>query len=82
MKRLGKSGAMQEGGPVQSSAATQIIGKEKTIKTGRAGNRTSFVGGYNILEAKSMKAAQTLSKTCPHVTMMNGTIEILPILAM
>ena len=29
-----------------------------------------------------MKAIQTLSKTCPHLTMMDGTIEIVPILAM
>ena len=29
-----------------------------------------------------MRAIQTLSKTCSHLTMMDGTIEIVPILAM
>ena len=29
-----------------------------------------------------MKAIQNLSKTCPHLTMMDGTIEIVPILAL
>ncbi len=82
MDALGKSGALQGGARVQSSAAAQIIGKEKTVKAKRAGNHASYVGGYNILEAKSMKAVQTLSKRCPHLTLENASIEILPILEM
>ena len=82
MEKLAGSGALQEGGPVQSSAATQLVGKAHNIKEKRAGTTTSFVGGYSILEGKNMKAIQNLSKTCPHLTMMDGTIEIVPILAM
>ena len=82
MEKLGKSGAMRDGAAVQSSAATRIVGKTKTVKAGRAGNHASFVGGYSILEAKSIRAVQTLSRTCPHLTMMNGTIEIVPIMEM
>jgi len=82
MEKLAKSGALQDGGPVQSSAATQLVGKARSIKEKRAGNTASFVGGYSILEGKNMKAIQNLSKTCPHLTMMDGTIEIVPILAM
>lgn len=82
MEKLAASGALKEGGPVQSSAATQLVGKAKTVKAKRAGNLTSFVGGYSILEGKNIKAIQTLSKTCPHLTLMDGTIEILPILEM
>ena len=82
MEKLAKSGALQDGGPVQSSAATQLVGKARSIKEKRAGNAVSFVGGYSILEGKNMKAIQNLSKTCPHLTMMDGTIDIVPILAM
>ena len=82
MEKLTKSGAFKGGGPVQSSAATQLVGKAKVLKAKRAGNQASFVGGYCILEGKNMKAIQTLSKTCPHLTVADGTIEILPILDM
>jgi hypothetical protein len=82
MAKLAKSGALQDGGPVQSSAATQLVGNARSIKEKRAGNTVSFVGGYSILEGWNMKAVQNLSKTCPHLTMMDGTIEIVPILAM
>ena len=82
MNKLAKSGALRDGAPLQSSAATQLVGKAREIKERRAGSSTSFVGGYCILEGKSMKAVQNLSKTCPHLTMMDATIEILPILEM
>ena len=82
MEKLGKSGALRDGAAVQSSAATQIVGKAKDIKARRAGNHASFVGGYCVLEGKSMRAIQTLSKTCPHLTMMDGTIEIMPVMEM
>ena len=82
MQKLGASGALKDGAPLQSSAATQIVGKAKTIKAKRAGTSTSYVGGYCVLEGKNIKAIQTLSKTCPHLTLMDGTIEIIPILAM
>ena len=77
-----KAGAFRDGAPVQSSAATQLVGKAKAIKEKRAGNRNSYVGGYYVLEGKNMKAIQTLSKSCPHLTVMNGTIEILPVMEM
>ena len=48
----------------------------KAIKEKRAGNRTSFVGGYCILQGKSSKGIQRLSRTCPHLTMMDGTIDV------
>jgi hypothetical protein len=82
MEKLGKSGALRDGAAVQSSAATQLVGKAKQIKEKRVGNHVSFVGGYCILEGKSMKTIQRLSKTCPHLTMMDGTIEILPVMDM
>ncbi len=82
MERLGKAGALKDGAAVQSSAATQLVGKAKEVRERRAGNSSSFVGGYSILEGKSMKGIQRLSKTCPHLTMMNGTIEIVPIVEM
>ena len=82
MEKLAKSRALKDGAPVQSSAATQLVGKAKAIKEKRAGNGSSFVGGYCVLEGKNMKAIQTLSKTCPHLTMMNGTIEIIPVMEM
>lgn len=75
MEKLGKSGIA-----VQSSAATQIVGKAKAIKVKRAGNHASFVGGYKLLEGKNMKAIHNLSKICPHLTVMDGTIEILPVM--
>ena len=75
MEKLGKPGAA-----VQSSAATQMIGKAKAIKVKRAGNHASFVGGHTLLEGKNMKAIHDLSKTCPHLTVMDGTIEILPMM--
>ena len=53
MEKLAKSGALQDGGPVQSSAATQLVGKARSIKEKRAGNTTSFVGGYSILEVRT-----------------------------
>ena len=82
MEKLGKSGALQDGARVKSSAATQLIGKAKKLKEKRAGNLASFVGGYCILEGKSMRAIQKLSKTCPHLTVMDGTIEIFPMVEM
>jgi hypothetical protein len=82
MQKLGASGALKDGAPLQSSAATQIIGKAKTIKAKRAGTSATYVGGYCVLEGKNIKAIQTLSKTCPHLTLMDGTIEIIPIMAM
>jgi len=82
MQKLGASGALKDGAPLQSSAATQIVGKAKTIKAKRAGNSASYVGGYCVLEGKSIKAIQPLSKTCPHLTLMAATIEIIPIMAM
>ena len=82
MEKLGKAGALVDGAAVQSSAATQIVGKDKIIKEKRAGNHTSFVGGYCVLQGKSSKGIQRLSKTCPHLTMMDGTIEIIPIMEM
>ena len=78
MEKLGKSGALVDGAAVQSSAAVQIVGKAKEVKAKRAGNHASFVGGYCILQGKSIKAIQTLSMTCPHLTMTDGTIEIIP----
>ena len=80
LEKLVKAGALVDGAPVQSSAATQIVGKAKVIKETRAGNHASFVGGYCILRGKSIKGIQRLSKTCPHLTMMDGTIEIVPIM--
>lgn len=82
MEKLGKAGALKDGAAVQSSAATQLVGKAKQLKTKRSGSSSTFVGGYCILEGKNMKAIQTLSKTCPHLTMMDGTIEIVPIMEM
>ena len=82
MEKLGKSGNLKDGAAVQSSAATQIVGKAKDIKNKRAGNHASYVGGYCVLEGKSMKAIQSLSKTCPHLTVMDGTIEIIPVMEM
>ncbi len=82
MEKLGKAGALVDGSEVQSSAAVQIVGKAKAIKEKRAGNHASFVGGYCILEGKSSKGIQRLSKTCPHLTMMDGTIEIIPVMEM
>ena len=82
MEKLGKAGALVDGAAVQSSAAVQIVGKAKTIKEKRAGNQASFVGGYCILQGKSSKGIQRLSKTCPHLTMMDGTIEIIPLVKM
>ena len=82
MEKLGKAGALKDGAPLQSSAATQIVGKGKDIKNKRAGNHASYVGGYCVLEGKSMKAIQSLSKTCPHLTVMDGTIEIIPVMEM
>ena len=78
MEKLVKSGAFVDGAPVQSSAATQIVGKAKAVKAKRAGNHASFVGGYCILEGKSVKGIQRLSLTCPHLTVADGTIEIIP----
>ena len=82
MEKLGKAGALVDGAQVQSSAAVQIVGKAKVIKEKRAGNHTSFVGGYCILQGKSSKGIQRLSKTCPHLTVMDGTIEIIPVMEM
>ena len=82
MDKLAKSGALKDGAPLQSSAATQLVGKAREIKERRAGTHTSFVGGYCVLEGKNMKAIHTLSKTCPHLTMMDGTIEIIPVVEM
>lgn len=82
MEKLGKAGALVDGAPLQSSAATQLIGKAKEIKEKRSGTVSSYVGGYCILEGKTMKAIQRLSKTCPHLTIMDGTIEILPLAEM
>ncbi len=80
MEKLGKAGALVDGAAVQSSAAVQIVGKAKAIKEKRAGNHASFVGGYCILQGKSSKGIQRLSKTCPHLTLMDGTIEIIPLM--
>ncbi len=82
MEKLGKAGALVDGAAVQSSAAVQIVGKAKAIKEKRAGNHASFVGGYCILQGKSSKGIQRLSKTCPHLTLMDGTIEIIPLMEM
>jgi hypothetical protein len=82
MEKLGKAGALVDGAAVRSSAAVQIVGKAKAIKEKRAGSHASFVGGYCILQGKSSKGIQRLSKTCPHLTMMDGTIEIIPVLEM
>ena len=82
MEKLGKAGALVDGAAVQSSAAVQIVGKAKTIKEKRAGNHASFVGGYCILQGQSSKGIQRLSKTCPHLTLMDGTIEIIPLMEM
>ena len=82
MEKLGKAGALVDGAAVQSSAAVQIVGKAKAIKEKRAGNHASFVGGYCILQGKSSKSIQRLSKTCPHLTLMDGTIEIIPLMEM
>ena len=82
LETLVQAGALKDGGPVRSSAATQMVGKAKAIKAKRAGTLASFVGGYCVLEGQDMKAIQTLSKTCPHLTMMDGTIEILPVVEM
>lgn len=82
MQKLGASGALKDGASLQSSAATQIVGKAKTIKAKRAGNAASYVGGYCVLEGKNIKSIQSLSKTCPHLTLMDGTIEIIPIMDM
>ena len=79
-EKLVKAGALKEGGRVQSSAATQLVGKAREIKEKRVGNHASFVDGYCLLEGKSMKALQRLSKTCPHLTMMDGTVEIIPVI--
>lgn len=82
MEKLGKAGALVDGAPVESSAAVQIVGKAKNVKAKRAGNHASYVGGYCILEGKTIKAVQRLSLTCPHLTVMDGTIEIVPLMAM
>lgn len=82
MEKLGKAGALVDGAAVESSAAVQMVGKAKEVKAKRAGNHASFVGGYCILEGKSIKGIQRLSLTCPHLTMMDGTIEILPLMQM
>ncbi len=82
MQKLGAAGALVDGAAVQSSAAVQIVGKAKEIKGKRAGSKTTFVGGYCVLQGKSIKGIQRISRTCPHLTMMDGTIEIIPIMEM
>ncbi len=82
MEKLAKAGVLKDGAPLQSSGATQIVGKAKAIKNKRSGSKATYVGGYCVMEAKSMKAIQTLSKTCPHLSMLDGTIEIIPAMEM
>ena len=82
MEKLGASGALVDGAPVQSSAAVHLKGKAKEIREKRVGSKATFVGGYCILQGKSSKDIQRLSKSCPHLTMMDGTIEIIPLMAM
>jgi len=59
-----------------------MVGKAKEIRARRSGNQARDAGGYGLLEGKTMKAIQTLAKTCPHLTVMDGTIEIISIVEM
>jgi hypothetical protein len=44
MQKLGASGALKDGAPLQSSAAVQIVGKAKTVKAKRAGKFGQLCG--------------------------------------
>ena len=64
-EKLVKAGALKEGGRVQSSAATQLVGKTREIKEKRVGNHASFRGRLLSAGRQEHESAPTTLEDVP-----------------
>jgi hypothetical protein len=77
---LRAKGHFKAGDPLENGGKT-VRGKKKAITDGPYAEAKDLVGGYLLVEARSIDEATELSLGCPGLD-VDGTVEVRPIAAM
>ncbi|MEO8590580.1 MAG: YciI family protein [Flavobacteriales bacterium] len=80
MDTLASSGQMLAGEPLEGGGKL-LTGRARKITDGPFAESKEVVGGYLIVEAKSLDDATDLSKTCP-IFENDGSVEVRPVQVM
>ena len=79
-KELGAKGHLKSPGNPLEPSGKVVKGKQKVVTDGPHAEAKDVVGGYTVIEAKDIREAVELSKSCP-ILVVDGSVEVRPIQA-
>lgn len=80
IQQLRQDGHFKAGEPLENGGKV-VRGKKKAITDGPYAEAKDLVGGFLLIEARSLDEATELSRDCPGLD-VDGTVEIRPIASM
>jgi hypothetical protein len=79
-KELAAKGHLKSPGNPLEPSGKVVKGKQKVVTDGPHAEAKDVVGGYTVIEAKDIREAVELSKSCP-ILVVDGSVEVRPIQA-
>jgi hypothetical protein len=79
LKDLGEKGHLKSPGQPLEGTGKVVKGSNKTVTDGPFAEAKDVVGGYSIVEAKSIDQATELARGCP-VFLHGGSVEVRPVM--
>lgn len=79
MKELGDKGQIKDPGHPLESTGKLVKGNQKTVTDGPYAETKDIIGGYTLIEAKSLDHAVEISKGCP-IFESGGLVEVRPVM--
>jgi hypothetical protein len=79
LKDLGEKGHLKSPGQPLEGTGKVVKGSNKTVTDGPFAEAKDVVGGYSIVEAKSIDQATELARGCP-VFLLGGSVEVRPVM--
>jgi hypothetical protein len=80
IQQLRQDGHFKAGEPLENGGKV-VRGKKKAVTDGPYAEAKDLVGGFLLVEARSLEEATELSRGCPGLD-VDGTVEIRPIASM
>ncbi len=80
-KDLGEKGHIKNPGHPLERTGKTVRGREKAITDGPYAEAKDLVGGYTLVEAKTLSQATELSLGCP-IFLFGGSVEVRPIMVL
>ncbi|HLK14586.1 MAG TPA: YciI family protein [Fimbriimonadaceae bacterium] len=81
LSELGSKGHLKAPGHPLEQSGKVVTGKARVVTDGPFAEK-DVVGGYSIVEAKSIEEATELANGCPIFDFAGGTVEVRPIMQM